>query len=143
MSTITQIRDAIATKLASTGIKVLGFYPDDIQNIGNHYPSCAIEIGSESDYEPTMATTVSDLQVQIYVYTNTIINKAIELAELQDSILSTLMADPTLNGTAYSVQAESIDRGELATELDYYNIGYSDGLNVGTVSIVVRRCRNY
>lgn len=130
--------------LSTAGIKFVGYYPEDVPtSIGQNTPCAIIRIDSEDSFDTSKTGTYfSSMRLKIYLYTSVNQNIALDMTRLQNKLIDAFLSDLSMNESVHCVTPVSINRGDRTdSSIDYYNEGYYDGLNVGSVDIDLELCR--
>ena len=134
----TTIRDV--TNFVVYSCAYVGYFPQDLEKIGDKYPACLIQFG-DSLKEP-LHGNVKDVtqEVILYVYSN-INQKNVSLDQITlienivNDIKEELLADFTLSGTIQCILDIGTERGGLLENFDYQTAGYTANMNLTKIYV--------
>ena len=127
--------------IGSSTFKYVGYYPFNIENIGNKYPAVLIQDGNESlaDEQQNLSITKA-YSISLWLYQQINQDRIETLLDRQTDIEDAIMDDAVL--TALSNNADcilwtGIEKGDYQPTLDKYSVGYSDNLSIRKINIDV------
>lgn len=126
---LSALKGILATQIA-TSAKYYGYFPDDVNLIGNKYPAILVRDGDESDTLNTGTYIEQDMQVVIYLYVTDIVDRIKNTLALQRKITDACMKDLTVGGTAILIEPSIIEKGEYSEIADKFNAGFYPNLTV-------------
>jgi len=129
---IEEIITEIKTKLDNNNYECLGLFPEDIQNIGNNFPSYALRFVSQDNYEYDLGRIESTITLQIYVYVQYGDSAILEQDTIEQDIISKLNMIEFCN--TRDIRTVLVNRGPIGGSFDPYNEGYYEG-NIAVSSV--------
>ena len=138
------ILSAIKTAIEAIGdstFKYVGFYPFNIQNIGNQYPAVLIQDGEEGLAEVQQNLSVTKVyRVPIWIHqqinqdrVETLLDRQ---TDIEDALLDSAVLD-SLGTDADCISWESVEKGDYQATLDKYSVGYTDNMSIRKINFDV------
>ncbi len=115
-------------------VSFVGFYPDDIQNIGNKYPAVLIRLGEENLCSATGRRITTTANVSLLVYTSAGKNDIRGTTELNTALLGAMLTSINLNVKCKNIEPTGIIRGEYNDIPSRYGVGFSDNLTIESIN---------
>lgn len=123
------LKSILETEL-DTDVKYYGYFPDNVQMIGNKFPAILISDGDESRGMITGTQIEQMVSVAIYLYTNDVVDRIENALQLERKITDACLKDLTIGGTAILIEPAEIDKGGYSANPDKYSVGYYPNLTV-------------
>jgi len=121
-----------------TNAEYVGYFPDDIDRVGNNYYSCLVEDGDELTDTNSGRRTNTEWTISVWFYTNVVKSRINAVLDIQTAIMDAVLDDQTLGATCVQIQPVSIEKGEYNPELDKYLPGFYPPMTVRRINFVIR-----
>ena len=123
---------------ALTNFKYIGFYPENIGDIGANFPCVLIKEGDESPAEVQENLALKRVfLVHLYMYHNIAVKQILDLPARQAEIEDAILDDVTLGATAECSNWISVEKGEYLDEFDKHTPGFHDNLSLRIITFEI------
>jgi len=131
-----ELKSIIKLELDSD-IGAVGWFPDNVSQIGNKYPACMICDGDEEFLLGTGTRIENSIFVEAYIYDNKVVDRIKKILSFQRKIIDACQKDLTVGGKAILIEALTVEKGEYEEKLDMYLPGFYPNLTVRKITFRV------
>ena len=121
-----------------TDAQFVGYYPDDVNEIGNRYYACLVQDGDEITDTNSGRRTNTEWTVSVWFYTNVVKNRIEAVLDIQTAIMDAVLDNQSLGGKCVQIQPVDIEKGDYASDLDEYSPGFYSPMTIRKINFTIR-----